>query len=132
MPLSVSPCRSSLARLKPIEAKKGTAPKAPAPAASRDALSADQIVDRVQAFYDKTTTYKAGFKQRYIVKAYDKTKDSAGSVIFEKPGKMSWRYSSNGNRVVSDGQLIKIYEKRQADVRASSSARRSTPRRCRS
>src|SRR6478672_6308940 len=82
-----------------------------APAAPNAALSADQIVTRVQAFYDKTTTFKAGFKQRYVVKAYDKTKDSAGSVIFEKPGKMSWRYSSNGNRVVSDGQLIKIYEK---------------------
>jgi len=32
-------------------------------------------------------------------------------VIFEKPGKMSWRYTNNGNRVVSDGKLIKIYEK---------------------
>ena len=68
-------------------------------------------MNRVQAFYDKTQTFKAGFKQRYVVKAYDKTKDSAGSVIFEKPGKMSWRYTSNGNRVVSDGQVIKVYEK---------------------
>jgi outer membrane lipoprotein carrier protein len=91
------------------EPKKGGAPGKPAgPNAS---LSADEIVNRVQAFYDKTTTFKAGFKQRYVVKAYDKTKDSAGSVIFEKPGKMSWRYTSNGNRVVSDGTLIKIYEK---------------------
>ena len=31
--------------------------------------------------------------------------------MFEKPGKMSWRYTNNGNRVVSDGKLIKIYEK---------------------
>jgi outer membrane lipoprotein carrier protein len=74
-------------------------------------LSADEIATRVQAFYDKTTTFKAGFKQRYYVLAYDKTKDSAGSVIFEKPGKMSWRYTNNGNRVVSDGSLIKIYER---------------------
>lgn len=90
----------------------GTKPPAAAPAGSPGAgLSADEIVNRVQAFYDKTQTFKAGFKQRYVVKAYDKTKDSAGSVIFEKPGKMSWRYTSNGNRVVSDGQVIKIYEK---------------------
>jgi len=99
------------------EPKKGAATKpAPAPAAPPaaaldGALSADEIVNRVQTFYDKTTTFKAGFKQRYIVKAYDKTKDSSGSVIFEKPGKMSWRYTSNGNRVVSDGTVIKIYEK---------------------
>jgi len=100
--------RSSLAD----EPKKGPpAPKPAAPAAPATALSADEIVSRVQAFYDKTTTFRAGFKQRYIVKAYDKTRDSAGSVIFEKPGKMSWRYANNGNRVVSDGTLIKIYEK---------------------
>jgi outer membrane lipoprotein carrier protein len=95
--------------LRAEEAPAAPPPKAP-PAPSA-ALSADEIVNRVQAFYDKTTTFKAGFKQRYIVRAYDKTKDSAGSVIFEKPGKMSWRYTSNGNRVVSDGQVIKIYEK---------------------
>lgn len=87
------------------------ATKVPAPTAPNAALSADDIVARVQAFYDRTTTFKAGFKQRYFVQAYDKTKDSSGSVIFEKPGKMSWRYSSNGNRVVSDGTVIKIYEK---------------------
>jgi outer membrane lipoprotein carrier protein len=85
--------------------------KPPSPAPAPSGLSADEIATRVQAFYDKTTTFKAGFKQRYHVLAYDKTKDSAGSVIFEKPGKMSWRYTNNGNRVVSDGSLIKIYEK---------------------
>ncbi|HEV8244427.1 MAG TPA: outer membrane lipoprotein carrier protein LolA [Polyangiaceae bacterium] len=73
--------------------------------------SAEQIAERVQAFYNRTKTFKAKFKQRYVVKAYDKTKDSAGDVIFEKPGKMSWRYTNNGNRVVSDGQIIKVYEK---------------------
>jgi outer membrane lipoprotein carrier protein len=94
------------------EPKKGPggAPAKPA-AAPNPALSADEIATRVQAFYDKTSTFKAGFKQHYVAPAYDKTKDSAGSVIFEKPGKMSWRYTSNGNRVVSDGKLIKIYEK---------------------
>lgn len=93
------------------EAKKAPAAKPAAPAAPQAGLSADEIADRVQSFYDKTTTFKAGFKQRYFVPMYDKAKDSAGSVIFEKPGKMSWRYTNNGNRVVSDGKLIKIYEK---------------------
>lgn len=79
----------------------------PAPAG----LGAEEIADRVQAFYDRTKTFRAGFKQRYIVKAYNKTIDSQGQVIFEKPGRMSWRYTNNGNRVVSDGKLIKIYEK---------------------
>lgn len=88
------------------------APAAPAkPAAPAAPLTADEIVTRVQAVYDKAKSFKAGFKQRYTMAAYDKNKDSTGSVIFEKPGKMSWRYTSNGNRVVSDGKVIKIYEK---------------------
>jgi outer membrane lipoprotein carrier protein len=33
-------------------------------------------------------------------------------VTFEKPGKMSWNYDApNGNRVVSDGTTIRVYEK---------------------
>jgi outer membrane lipoprotein carrier protein len=89
------------------------APKPAAPkkgAASKNGLSPNEVADNVQKFYDKTKTFKAGFKQRYQVKAYNKRKDSQGQVIFEKPGKMSWRYTTNGNRVVSDGKVIKVYE----------------------
>lgn len=98
----------SVAKAKPPT----TAPAAPAePVAAPGGLSAEEIADRVQAFYDKTKTFKAGFRQRYTVPAHNKTKDSTGSVVFEKPGKMSWRYTNNGNRVVSDGKIIRIYEK---------------------
>jgi outer membrane lipoprotein carrier protein len=74
------------------------------------APSADVIAERVQKFYDKTRTYRANFVQRYHLRAYHKTKDSAGRVAFEKPGKMSWRYANNGNRIVSDGKTVKVYE----------------------
>ncbi|MFO7180547.1 MAG: outer membrane lipoprotein carrier protein LolA [Pseudomonadota bacterium] len=88
------------------------APAAPAEAATDSSEpTAEQIADRVQAFYDRTKTFKANFRQRYTVAAYSKTKDSTGSVVFEKPGKMSWRYTNNGNRVVSNGKTIKIYER---------------------
>ena len=73
-------------------------------------LTANQLADQMQAFYDKTTTFQASFQQRYWVEAYRKTKDSNGLVTFAKPGQMSWRYKNNGNRVVSDGKTIKIYE----------------------
>jgi outer membrane lipoprotein carrier protein len=75
------------------------------------AMTSLELADRVQAFYDKSKTFKAAFTQRYVVKAYQKTIDSKGQVIFEKPGKMSWRYTTNGNRVVSDGKIIRVYEK---------------------
>jgi outer membrane lipoprotein carrier protein len=87
-----------------------TTSDAQAKPAEKSEPSANQVAESVQKFYDKTKNFKAGFKQRYQVKAYNKRKDSQGSVIFEKPGKMSWRYTTNGNRVVSDGKIIKVYE----------------------
>jgi outer membrane lipoprotein carrier protein len=84
------------------------APAAAEPANAADG-SADEIADRVQGFYDKTQTFKAKFSQRYWIKMRNKTKNAGGTVIFQKPGKMSWRYT-NSNRVVSDGKLIRVYE----------------------
>ncbi len=79
--------------------------------ATVNGIGAAELADRVQAFYDKTKTFKATFKQRYWIDAYRKSVDSNGKVVFSKPGKMSWRYENNGNRVVSDGKTIKVYEK---------------------
>ena len=88
---------------KPAEAPKADASKAP---------NADEIAKRVQTFYDSTKTFKADFKQEYTIKVQNVKKASTGKVVFEKPGKMSWTYDApNGNRVVSDGKVIKVYEK---------------------
>jgi outer membrane lipoprotein carrier protein len=74
--------------------------------------SADEIGKRVQAFYDSTKTFRANFTQTYTIKIQNVRKISTGHVTFEKPGKMSWSYDApNGNRVVSDGTTIKVYEK---------------------
>jgi len=71
------------------------------------ALSVDQIVTRVEACYDKTTSFKASFIQRsQFFLRHDR-----GSVTFQRPGMMSWRYARSGNRVVSDGTRLEIYEK---------------------
>jgi len=74
--------------------------------------TADQIAARVQTFYDQTRTFQATFRQDYTVKAYNRRKQSSGRVVFERPGKMSWTYDEpNGNRVVSNGTVLKVYEK---------------------
>src|SRR5262245_9170960 len=86
---------------------------APPPAGSATALpdlTSEQIAERVQSFYDGAKTFQAQFSQRYTIFAYNKKKESQGRVAFVKPGKMSWRYTSNGNRVVSDGRVLKVYE----------------------
>src|SRR6187399_299220 len=102
---------STLATLGATAVAGPTPTPAPAPPAAAPVLNAEQIADRVQGFYDKTKTFKAAFKQVYTAKAYAKTKEGNGTVILEKPGKMSWRYENNGNRIVSDGKIIRVYEK---------------------
>jgi outer membrane lipoprotein carrier protein len=73
--------------------------------------SANEIATRVQAFYNQTKTFQATFKQEYTIKMHDQKRTSEGRVVFEKPGKMSFTYREpNGNRVVSDGKTLKVYE----------------------
>jgi outer membrane lipoprotein carrier protein len=96
-------------------APRGAAPGAPASARAVPAAPApdapDVAVAAVQAFYDKSTTFKSEFQQRFWVRAYNQEKTSHGRVTFVKPGKMDWQYDDpRDNRVVSDGLLIKVYE----------------------
>ena len=78
----------------------------PAPANKTEAK-----VAAVQAFYDKTTTFVSDFTQEFFVKSHNLRKESKGNVTFVKPGKMSWDYSNPaGNRVVSDGNVLKVHE----------------------
>jgi outer membrane lipoprotein carrier protein len=77
-------------------------------------LSADQtasVISAVQAFYDRTTNYEADFTQEYLIKQYNKRESKHGHVVFDKPAKMNWTYDApSGNRVVSDGHKVRVYE----------------------
>ena len=98
---------AALALALPLAGHEGTADAQqaqPAPAAQTAAL-----VQKVQAFYDKTTSFQSGLTQEYFVKSHNLKKESKGDVTFAKPGKMDWQYSNPaGNRVVSDGQILKV------------------------
>lgn len=85
---------------------------APSAAAQNAALpTVAQAVTNVQGFYNRTSTFSADFTQQYLAKAYNTTKTSNGHVIFSKPGKMDWEYTNpQGNRIVSDGSLLRVYE----------------------
>jgi outer membrane lipoprotein carrier protein len=83
---------------------------APPPAAASPA-EVKSVVDAVQAFYNKTRTFKSEFNQTFLVKAYSMTKRSHGTVVFSKPGKMDWVYDDpKGNRVVSDGTTLRVFQ----------------------
>lgn len=92
------------------------------------APTADEIALRVQRFYDATQTFRATFSQTYLVKVQNKKKESKGKVVFAKPGKMSFVYDApNGNRVVSNGKIIKVYEKESEQMYESALTKSQYP-----
>jgi len=87
------------------------APAAPPSPAALPAAQAVATLGKVQAFYDKTTSFQSDFTQEFFVKLHNLKKQSKGKVTFAKPGKMHWEYSEpKDNRVVSDGAILKVYE----------------------
>ena len=53
-----------------------------------------KLVERLQAFYEKTQDFSAGFRQDYTYKAFKKTTTSTGKVTFKKPALMRWEYET--------------------------------------
>jgi outer membrane lipoprotein carrier protein len=89
----------------------------PASAQQANTPNVNTAVTNVQGFYNRTTTFSADFTQQYLAKAYNTTKTSSGHVIFSKPGKMDWEYSDpTGNRIVSDGTTLRVYEAAQKQM----------------
>lgn len=84
---------------------------ASADATAEQAAKTAEVVNKVQNFYEKTTSFKSPFTQEFTATLHNKKTSSKGTVVFAKPGKMSWEYSEpSGNRVVSDGQKLRVYE----------------------
>ena len=98
-----------------------------APHAAGAEVSAQDIAQRVQAFYDNTKTFRAAFKQTYVIRSTGIEKKSFGDVLFAKPGKMSWRYKNNGNRVIADGKLIRVYEEENKQMFESEMGKSAYP-----
>lgn len=80
----------------------------PAPAARLD-LGA--VVDKVQRRYDSATDFRARFTQTLTSAAMGRKTNSAGAVMFKKPGRMRWDYEKPERATyVSDGNTLWLYE----------------------
>ncbi len=105
---------AALAITAPLLATDADAQIAPAGSAQPQPASPEATADtvtKVQAFYDSTTSFASDFTQEFFVKSHNVRKVSKGRVIFSKPGKMAWDYADPaGNRVVSDGATLRVYE----------------------
>ncbi len=75
-------------------ARQASAPaeKAPEPKKAAPTPEVKDLVDRMQAFYEKTQDFTADFKQDYKYKVLRRTQSSTGKVIYKKPGLMRWEY----------------------------------------
>jgi outer membrane lipoprotein carrier protein len=99
----------------PLDASAQTASATAQPGQPKK-MPADETatyVTKVQTFYDQSKTFRSPFKQVFVSKLHGGfQKQSGGTVLFSKPGKMSWTYDNPaGNRVVSNGSLLRVYEK---------------------
>jgi len=56
------------------------------------------LVDRVQAFYEKTDDFTADFRQDYTYKAFKRTQTSSGKVTYKRPALMRWEYEKPSPR----------------------------------
>jgi outer membrane lipoprotein carrier protein len=86
-PTAAKPAAPATEAAKPAQTVKGSV-----------APDVKALVDRMQAFYEKTNDFKADFKQDYKYKTFRRTQTSTGTVIYKKPGLMRWEYEKPSKR----------------------------------
>jgi outer membrane lipoprotein carrier protein len=69
------------------------------------------LVDRMQAFYERTQDFTANFRQEYAYKSFGRTVTSTGTVAFKKPAQMRWDYLTPSNRsFVLSGERVYAWD----------------------
>jgi outer membrane lipoprotein carrier protein len=69
------------------------------------------LVDRMQAFYEKTNDFIASFRQEYTYKTFNRTQTSNGKVTFLKPAMMRWDYEKpTAKTFVLSGDKVYAYD----------------------
>ena len=86
------------------------APAAP-PAAPGPRLDVKTVVAEVQKRYDGAADFRARFTQTLTSAAMGRKTNSAGEVMFKKPGRMRWDYEKpDKSSYVTDGGVLWLYE----------------------
>ena len=69
------------------------------------------LVDRMQAFYERTEDFTASFRQDYAYKTFGRTVTSTGTVAFKKPAQMRWDYLTPSKRsFVLSGEKVYAWD----------------------
>lgn len=89
----------------------GTSATTPAAKAKPMSPEVKSLVDRMQAFYEKTQDFTANFTQTYHYKMQHRTQTSSGTVIFKKPALMRWDYLQPAPKTfVLSGEKVFAYD----------------------
>lgn len=93
------------------ETKVAPASQAIAPQASHDCPDPATIVKKLQERYDETRTFRAKVRQEMKVASLGVSDVSEGSVVFRKPGRMRWDFTTpRVQQIVSNGTTLWIYQ----------------------
>jgi len=92
-----------------------TNPTGPGQNIANGVLTAQQVAERIQGFYDRTTDFQADFVQVSHNPLYGADERRAGHVMFRKPGRMRFNYApvpqqQQGDVIVSDGTTLLAYQ----------------------
>jgi outer membrane lipoprotein carrier protein len=69
----------------------------------------DQLINSLQAKYNKLSSLAADFTQAYTAPG-ERTRRESGRLLLKKPGKMRWDYTSPGAKLfISDGRWLYEY-----------------------
>jgi outer membrane lipoprotein carrier protein len=83
----------------------------PAPAAGGARLDVKAVVAEVQKRYDGATDFRARFTQTMTSSTMGRKTNSAGEVMFKKPGRMRWDYEKpEKSSYITDGGVLWLYE----------------------
>jgi outer membrane lipoprotein carrier protein len=73
-------------------------------------LSPAEMAARLQATYDKTTSFTADFDQTTSMKLSRRSRAGKGSMVIRKPGLMRWDYRQPDQQVlICDGEQMLMY-----------------------
>lgn len=111
-PPQAAPAAAPAAPAAPAPQAEPKAEPAPKPkAGSQVAPEVRELVERMQAFYEKTQDFEARFKQDYRYQAFKRSQSSSGTVLYRKPALMRWDYDKPSARTfVLAGQKVYAYD----------------------
>jgi len=76
-----------------------------------DRPKVEEVVVKMQAFYEKTKDLKGKFKQVYTDTLYNSKKTSYGYLYVRKPGMMRWNYVKQERKsFIADGKVLWVWE----------------------